>query len=152
MACRPLPAAGFSAVQAPGFPVWDWRCKLSGKFPAHSVRERDCSLLCFHTPESREFAFPAYSTAGDGLFCCAGTRLSRMGLAGYALSCGYAPHTADGVGELLTAAPEGTAWRAENLRLTRAAEALADTVPEVLPLSDRWDDLCTLALVLGQRR
>ena len=25
-------------------------------------------------------------------------------LAGYALSCGYAPHTADGVGELLTAA------------------------------------------------
>ena len=22
MACRPLPAAGFSAVQAPGFPVW----------------------------------------------------------------------------------------------------------------------------------
>ena len=73
-------------------------------------------------------------------------------LAGYALSCGYAPHTADGVGELLTAAPEGTAWRAENLRLTRAAEALADTVPEALPLSDRWDDLCTLALVLGQRR
>ena len=48
--------------------------------------------------------------------------------------------------------PEGTAWRAENLRLTRAAEALASTVPEVLPLSDRWDDLCTLALVLGQRR
>ena len=122
------------------------------KFPAHSVRERDCSLLCFHTPESREFAFPAYSTAGDGLLCCAGTRLSRMGLAGYALSCGYAPHTADGVGELLTAAPEGAAWRAENLRLTRAAEALADTVPEALPLSDRWDDLCTLALVLGQRR
>ena len=33
-----------------------------------------------------------------------------------------------------------------------AAEALADTVPEALPLSDRWDDLCTLALVLGQRR
>ena len=28
-------------------------------------------------------------------------------LAGYALSCGYTPHTADGVGELLTAAPEG---------------------------------------------
>lgn len=73
-------------------------------------------------------------------------------LAGYALSCGYAPHTADGVGELLTDAPEGTAWRAENLRLTRTAEALADTVPEALPLSDRWDDLCTLALVLGQRR
>lgn len=75
-----------------------------------------------------------------------------MGLAGYALSCGYAPHTADGVGELLTAAPEGAAWRAENLRLTRAAEALASTVPEALPLSDRWDDLCALALVLGQRR
>ena len=56
------------------------------------------------------------------------------------------------VGELLTAAPEGAAWRAENLRLTRAAEALASTVPEALPLSDRWDDLCTLALVLGQRR
>ena len=73
-------------------------------------------------------------------------------LAGYALSSGYAPHTADGVGELFTAAPEGAAWRAENLRLTRAAEALADTVPEALPLSDRWDDLCTLALVLGQRR
>ena len=73
-------------------------------------------------------------------------------LAGYALSCGYAPHTADGVGELLTAAPEGAAWRAENLRLTRAAEALASTVPEALPLSDRWDDLCALALVLGQRR
>ena len=73
-------------------------------------------------------------------------------LTGYALSCGYAPRTADGVGELLTTALEGTAWRAENLRLTRAAEALADTVPEVLPLSDRWDDLCTLALVLGQRR
>ena len=34
----------------------------------------------------------------------------------------------------------------------RAAEALASTVPEALPLSDRWDDLCTLALVLGQRR
>lgn len=65
-------------------------------------------------------------------------------LAGYVLSCGYTPHTADGVGELLTAAPEGAAWRAENLRLTRVAEAL--------PLSDRWDDLCTLALVLGQRR
>ena len=61
-------------------------------------------------------------------------------------------HTADGVGELLTAAPEGAAWRVENLRLTRAAEALASTVPEALPLSDRWDDLCTLALVLGQRR
>ena len=75
-----------------------------------------------------------------------------MVLAGYALSCGYAPHTADGVGELLTDAPEGAAWRAENLRLTRAAEALASTVPGVLPLSDRWDDLCTLALVLGQRR
>ena len=73
-------------------------------------------------------------------------------LTGYALSCGYAPHAADGVGELLTAAPEGASWRAENLRLTRAAEALADTVPEALPLSDRWDDLCTLALVLGQRR
>lgn len=73
-------------------------------------------------------------------------------LAGYALSCGYTTHAADGVGELLTAAPEGTAWRAENLRLTRAAEALASTVPEALPLSDRWDDLCTLALVLGQRR
>ena len=58
-------------------------------------------------------------------------------LAGYALSCGYAPHAADGVGELLTAAPEGAAWRAENLHLTRAAEALASTVPEVLPLSDR---------------
>ena len=70
----------------------------------------------------------------------------------YALSCGYAPHTADGVGELLTAAPEGAAWRAENLRLTRDAEALASAVPEALPLSDRWDDLCTLALVLGQRR
>ncbi|MEI3581007.1 MAG: hypothetical protein V8Q30_14055 [Acutalibacteraceae bacterium] len=40
----------------------------------------------------------------------------------------------------------------ENLRLTRAAEALASTVPEALPLSDRWDDLCTLALVLGQRQ
>ena len=73
-------------------------------------------------------------------------------LAGYVLSCGYAPHTADGAGELLTAAPEGTAWRAENLRLTRVAEALASAVPEALPLSDRWDDLCTLALVLGQRR
>ena len=34
----------------------------------------------------------------------------------------------------------------------RAAEALASTVPEALPLSDRWDDLCALALVLGQRR
>lgn len=73
-------------------------------------------------------------------------------LAGYALSCGYTTHAADGVGELLTAAPEGAARRAENLRLTRAAEALADTVPEALPLSDRWDDLCTLALVLGQRQ
>lgn len=79
-------------------------------------------------------------------------RWQGLVFAGYALSCGYAPHTADGVGELLTAAPEGTAWRAENLRLTRAAEALASTVPEALPLSDRWDDLCTLALVLGQRR
>ena len=56
------------------------------------------------------------------------------------------------VSMVLTAAPEGAAWRAENLRLTRAAEALADSVPEALPLSDRWDDLCTLALVLGQRR
>ena len=73
-------------------------------------------------------------------------------LAGYALSCGYTTHAADGAGELLTAAPEGAAWRAENLRLTRAAEALADTVPEALPLSDHWDDLCTLALVLGQRQ
>lgn len=79
-------------------------------------------------------------------------RWQGLVFAGYALSCGYAPHTADGVGELLTAAPEGTAWRAENLRLTRAAEAMADTVPEALPLSDRWDDLCTLALVLGQRQ
>lgn len=82
--------------------------------------------------------------------CLPGWR--ELVLTGYALSCGYAPHTADGVGELITAAPEGAAWRAENLRLTRAAEALADTVPEALPLSDRWDDLCTLALVLGQRR
>ena len=73
-------------------------------------------------------------------------------LAGYALSSAYAPRTADGVGELLTAAPEGAAWRAENLRLTRAAEQLADTVPESLPLSDRWDDLAALALLLGQRR
>lgn len=79
-------------------------------------------------------------------------RWQGLVFAGYALSCGYAPHTVDGVGELLTAAPEGTAWRAENLRLTRAAEALASAVPEALPLSDRWDDLCTLALVLGQRR
>lgn len=79
-------------------------------------------------------------------------RWQGLVFAGYALSCGYAPHTADGVGELLTAAPEGAAWRAEKLRLTRAAEALASTVPEALPLSDRWDDLCTLALVLGQRR
>ena len=79
-------------------------------------------------------------------------RWQGLVFAGYALSCGYAPHTADGVGELLTAAPEGAAWRAENLRLTRAAEALASAVPEALPLSDRWDDLCTLALVLGQRR
>lgn len=79
-------------------------------------------------------------------------RWQGLVFAGYALSCGYAPHTADGVGELLTAAPEGTAWRAENLRLTRAAEALASAVPEALPLSDRWDDLCTLALVLGQRQ
>ena len=47
---------------------------------------------------------------------------------------------------------DGGELRAVNLRLTRAAEALASTVPEVLPLSDRWDDLCTLALVLGQRR
>ena len=151
MACRPLLAAAFllcsTRLSRMGLAL-----SAPGKFPAHSVRERDCSLLCFHTPESREFAFPAYSTAGDGLFCCAGTRLSRMVLAGYALSCGYAPHTADGVGELLAAAPEGTAWRAENLRLTRAAEALASAVPEALPLSDRWDDLCTLALVLGQRR
>ena len=79
-------------------------------------------------------------------------RWQGLVFAGYALSCTYAPHTGDGVAELLTAAPEGAAWRAENLRLTRAAEAMADTVPEALPLSDRWDDLCTLALVLGQRR
>ena len=61
-------------------------------------------------------------------------------------------HTADGVGELLTAAPEGAAWRAENLRLTRAAEALADSVPVALNLRLGWLDLCSLALVLGQRR
>ena len=73
-------------------------------------------------------------------------------LAGYALASAYVPRTADGVGELLTAAPEGAAWRGENLRLTRAAEQLADTVPESLPLSDRWDDLSALALLLGQRR
>lgn len=79
-------------------------------------------------------------------------RWQGLVFAGYALSCTYAPHTGDGVAELLTSAPEGADWRAENLRLTRAAEALADTVPEALPLSDRWDDLCTLALVLGQRR
>ena len=54
--------------------------------------------------------------------------------------------------ELLAAAPEGAAWRGENLRLTRAAEQLADAVPESLPLSDRWDDLSALALLLGQRR
>ena len=79
-------------------------------------------------------------------------RWQGLVFAGYALSCTYAPHTGDGVAELLTSAPEGADWRAENLRLTRAAEALAITVPEALPLSDRWDDLCTLALVLGQRR
>lgn len=79
-------------------------------------------------------------------------RWQGLVFAGYALSCTYAPHTGDGVAELLTSAPEGADWRAENLRLTRAAEALADSVPEALPLSDRWDDLCTLALVLGQRR
>lgn len=79
-------------------------------------------------------------------------RWQGLVFAGYALSCTYAPHTGDGVAELLTSAPEGADWRAENLRLTRTAEALADTVPEALPLSDRWDDLCTLALLLGQRR
>ena len=73
-------------------------------------------------------------------------------LTGYALSLAYVPHTADGVGELLTAAPEGADWRGENLRLTRAAEALAAAVPESLPLGDRWDDLAALALLLGQRR
>lgn len=79
-------------------------------------------------------------------------RWQGLVFAGYALSCTYAPHAGDGVAELLTSAPEGADWRAENLRLTHAAEALAGTAPEVLTLSDRWDDLCTLALLLGQRR
>lgn len=73
-------------------------------------------------------------------------------LAGYALAAAYTPRTGDGVEELLGHAPEGAVWRAENLRLTRAAEQMADAAPDVLPLSDRWDDLATLALVLGRRR
>lgn len=71
---------------------------------------------------------------------------------GYALALDYVPRSGDGVGELLTTAPEGADWRAENLRLTQAAEQLAAAAPEVLPLCDRWDDLCVLALVLGLRR
>ena len=76
----------------------------------------------------------------------------RLVQAGYALASGYVPRSGDGVGELLTTAPEGADWRAENLRLTQAAEQLAAAAPEVLPLCDRWDDLCVLALVLGLRR
>lgn len=76
----------------------------------------------------------------------------RLVQAGYALALDYVPRSGDGVGELLTTAPEGADWRAENLRLTQAAEQLAAAAPEVLPLCDRWDDLCVLALVLGLRR
>lgn len=73
-------------------------------------------------------------------------------LAGYVLAAAYTSRTGNGVEELLGHAPEGAVWRAENLRLTRAAEQMADVAPDVLPLSDRWDDLATLALVLGQRQ
>ena len=76
----------------------------------------------------------------------------RLVQAGYALALDYVPRSGDGVGELLTTAPEGADWRADNLRLTQAAEQLAAAAPEVLPLCDRWDDLCVLALVLGLRR
>lgn len=76
----------------------------------------------------------------------------RLVQAGYALALDYVPRSGDGVGELLATAPEGADWRAENLRLTQAAEQLAAAAPEVLPLCDRWDDLCVLALVLGLRR
>ena len=54
----------------------------------------------------------------------------RLVQAGYALALDYVPSSGDGVG----------------------AEQLAAAVPEVLPLCDRWDDLCVLALVLGLRR
>ena len=42
----------------------------------------------------------------------------RLVQAGYALALDYVPCSGDGVGELLTTAPEGADWRAENLRLT----------------------------------
>ena len=78
----------------------------------------------------------------------AGSGLYRPGMRWLWTMC-HAPAT---VWELLTTAPEGADWRAENLRLTQAAEQLAAAAPEVLPLCDRWDDLCVLALVLGLRR
>ena len=40
----------------------------------------------------------------------------------------------------------------ELAELLRRTEQLAAAAPEVLPLCDRWDDLCVLALVLGLRR
>ena len=43
----------FLLYGVPGFPVWDWRCHLPDKFPAHPIRERGCSLLRFRTPGSR---------------------------------------------------------------------------------------------------
>ena len=48
----------------------------------------------------------------------------RLVQAGYALALDYVPRSGDGVGELLTTAPEGANWRAENLRLTQSAEPI----------------------------
>lgn len=119
--------------------------KKQGDEPSVSA---EMAELMRRTEELARLLAPEYANALREL--SAGWR--ELVLAGYALASAYAPRTADGVGELLTAAPEGAAWRAENLRLTRAAEQLADAAPDVLPLSDRWDDLSALALLLGQRR
>lgn len=74
------PASGsrISAVQAPGFPVWDWRCQLPRQIPGAPVREQSCSLLGFHTPESRGLHTPLPAM---GFSAVRGARLSRMGLA-----------------------------------------------------------------------
>ena len=111
------------------------------------VSAKMVELLCQTEKLAKQFV-PKH--ANDLRELSAGWR--ELVLAGYALAAAYTSRTGNGVEELLGHAPEGAVWRAENLRLTRAAEQMADAAPDVLPLSDRWDDLATLALVLGQRQ
>lgn len=69
----------FLLYGVPGFPAWGWRCQLS----ANSRCPRPgTGLLASLLPHTREPGhIPSAPTAGSWLFCCVGTRFSRMELA-----------------------------------------------------------------------